>query len=98
MLDGAVGGDIPGEDNPSLGDVDEGSEGVDAWRPPSPVRPRFTKYDNGGGGARGPSSSVRSYDWEGSLPLELCCFEEPVTMPQILANPFFFFFVFSGTC
>jgi len=31
-LEGAVGGDIPGEDNPNFGDVIEGTEGVDACR------------------------------------------------------------------
>jgi hypothetical protein len=29
ILDGAVGGDIPGEDKPSLGEVVEGNDGVD---------------------------------------------------------------------
>lgn len=30
MLDGAVGGDIPGEYSPILGEVVDGSEGVEA--------------------------------------------------------------------
>ena len=33
-LDGAVGGDIPGEEKPLHGYDVERSDGVDAWRPP----------------------------------------------------------------
>ena len=58
MLDGAVGGDIPEADSPYLGDTTEGREGVD--RIPLETRSdgtRPTKYDSGGGGAKGRSSS-----------------------------------------
>ena len=58
MLDGAVGGDIPEVDSPYLGDATEGREGVD--RIPLETRSdgtRPTKYDRGGGGAKGRSSS-----------------------------------------
>lgn len=58
MLDGADGGDIPEFDSPYLGDATEGREGVD--RIPLETRSdgtRPTKYDRGGGGAKGRSSS-----------------------------------------
>ena len=61
ILDGAVGGDMPEEDKPILADVTEGSDGVDVcrklpeWR--RSVGPRSTRYDKGGGGAKGRSSS-----------------------------------------
>ena len=55
-LDGAVGGENPAEDRGKLGEADDGREGVETCRraepPLSPV-PRLTKYDRGGGGARG---------------------------------------------
>ncbi len=64
ILDGAVGGDIPEEDKPILADVTEGSDGVDGCRKlpewTRSVGPRSTRYDKGGGGAKGRSSSFPS--------------------------------------
>ena len=98
-LDGAVGGDMPEEDKPNLADVAEGSDGVDVcrklpeWRS---VGPQSTRYDKGGGGAKGRSSSFPSVLcntlWAGVA----SSFPEPVTMRQILASPPFFFFFLSS--
>ena len=63
MLDGAVGGDIPGDAWPtnSFGEAIEGKEGVDPWRllpldPRSMGGLRSTRYDNEGGSGNGESS------------------------------------------
>jgi hypothetical protein len=52
-LEGAVGGEKPEEDRGKLGEADEGREGVETCRRALSPVPRLTKYDNGGGGARG---------------------------------------------
>lgn len=97
ILDGAVGGDMPEEDKPILADVTEGSDGVDVcrmlpeWR--ISVGPRSTRYDKGGGGAKGRSSSFPTAFCNRSRVLAASLFPEPVTMRQILASPPFFFFV-----
>ena len=55
-LEGAVGGEKPEEDRGKLGEADDGREGVETCRRAEPALspvPRLTKYDKGGGGARG---------------------------------------------
>lgn len=54
ILEGAVGGDVPGEDIPMVGE-DVGREGVDECL--IPLRRLFTRKDSGGGGANGESLS-----------------------------------------
>ena len=61
ILDGAVPGDIEVDKVAFFGIIVEGSEGVEVcqgeFKLSSPGL-RSTKYDNGGGGARGPYSST----------------------------------------
>lgn len=102
-LVGAVEGDIPADENPPFrGDVVEGNEGVDAWRPVPPrcsPGPRSTRYDNGGGGAKGESSSLRSKDrneLRGTAWVSSLCDDPPLTSFQILAKPLRFFLGFSS--
>jgi hypothetical protein len=98
VLDGGVGGDIPSKGPIILFDVVEGKDGVDEWRPfdmnRSPLR-RSTKYESGGGGARGKSSSSLSTERVMSRVSDRLPLTEPVTSRHIRLNPFFFFSCFS---
>ena len=98
VLDGGVGGDIPGKGPAILFDVIEGNDGVDEWRPfdinRSPLR-RSTKYESGGGGARGRSSSSLSTERVTSRLSGKLLLAEPVTSRHIRISPFLFFSCFS---
>lgn len=85
-LDGAVGGDVANGER-VFGETMDGSDVVELWRRDEP--PCDTRYERGGGGAKGVSSSVLSTERE--FALGLCCvsllLEDPVTSFQIFLRP-----------
>ena len=90
-LEGGVPDGITGEKIWFLGEAVEGKEGVEACRVELRLRspgPRSTRYDNGGGGGNGPSSSGL-VDRVRALKATSDLFQ--VMMRQILENPPFFF-------
>lgn len=84
-----MGGDVAYGDS-VLGDMIV--EGRDVVEPCLRAPPWSTRYDSGGGGANGVSSSARSIDRGDRM---LCCvsllLDEPVTSFQIFFKPFAFF-------